>query len=80
VSAYSGDACATSGYEGYGQITLTKAWTGAGAVASTPAGISCGTACSATYLAGTSVTLTVSRSSPSASTPSRNGSFPSAAT
>jgi hypothetical protein len=36
---------------------------GAGTVTSSPAGISCGTACSASFLAGTSVTLTASASS-----------------
>jgi hypothetical protein len=38
-------------------LTVTK--TGPGTVTSTPAGIDCGTTCSATYATGTSVTLTV---------------------
>lgn len=58
VSPYSAEACATSGSEGYPlSVTVSKTGNGAGTIASTPAGILCGTACSATYLAGTSVTL-----------------------
>ena len=58
VSPYSAEACATSGSEGYTlSVMVSKAGNGAGTVASTPAGILCGTDCSATYLAGTSVTL-----------------------
>jgi len=39
-------------------LTVTKSGAGAGTVTSTPAGITCGSACSATYASGTSVTLT----------------------
>ncbi|HYD41894.1 MAG TPA: glycoside hydrolase family 9 protein [Anaeromyxobacter sp.] len=39
-------------------LTVTPAGTGGGTVVSSPAGISCGTACSASYEAGTIVTLT----------------------
>jgi endoglucanase len=39
-------------------LTVTKAGTGGGTVASSPTGISCGTACSASYASGTAVTLT----------------------
>jgi hypothetical protein len=39
-------------------LTVTKAGTGAGNVRSTPAGIDCGTTCSATFAHGTQVTLT----------------------
>jgi hypothetical protein len=39
-------------------VTVGKTGNGAGTVTSTPAGILCGTACSATYVAGTAVTLT----------------------
>src|SRR5207244_10475332 len=39
-------------------LTVSKAGTGSGTVASTPAGITCGTDCSETYLSGTLVTLT----------------------
>ena len=39
-------------------VTLTVTRTGNGTVSSTPAGISCGTGCSATFTVGTSVTLT----------------------
>lgn len=40
------------------KLVVTKSGIGAGTVTSTPAGINCGTACSATYLDGTPVTLT----------------------
>ena len=61
VSSYSVEACATSGSGGDAlNVTVSKAGAGAGTVASTPAGILCGTACSATYFAGTSVTLAAS--------------------
>ena len=39
-------------------LTVTKAGTGSGTVASNPAGINCGADCSETYNQGTSVTLT----------------------
>jgi hypothetical protein len=39
-------------------LTVTKAGTGAGTVASSPAGIDCGTSCTAAYAYGTPVTLT----------------------
>ncbi|HYD54679.1 MAG TPA: glycoside hydrolase family 9 protein, partial [Gemmatimonadaceae bacterium] len=39
-------------------LVVTKAGTGAGTVTSSPAGISCGAACSASYTSGASVTLT----------------------
>ncbi|MBF0517899.1 MAG: hypothetical protein HQK97_12470, partial [Nitrospirae bacterium] len=39
-------------------LTLAKAGSGTGTVTSSPAGISCGSTCSATYTAGTSVVLT----------------------
>jgi Divergent InlB B-repeat domain len=41
-------------------LTVTKAGLGAGTVLSTPAGIDCGATCTATYDAGTQVTLTAS--------------------
>jgi hypothetical protein len=41
-------------------LTVTKAGGGVGTVVSTPAGINCGTTCSATYASGTVVTLTAS--------------------
>ena len=43
---------------GAGTLTVNRTGTGTGTVASTPAGIACGTACSATYASGTAVTLT----------------------
>lgn len=39
-------------------LTVTKAGTGSGTVTSSPAGISCGATCSASYASGTSVRLT----------------------
>src|SRR5207245_3663496 len=39
-------------------LTVSKAGTGSGTVASTPAGITCGTDCSEPYMSGTAVTLT----------------------
>jgi phospholipase C len=42
------------------QFTLTVSPTGSGTVTSAPAGINCGTTCSATFPAGTSITLTAS--------------------
>jgi hypothetical protein len=59
VSPYSEEVCATSSAQGPQlSIIVAQAGNGSGTVASTPAGILCGTTCSATYLAGTSVTLT----------------------
>jgi len=43
-------------------LTVTKTGVGTGTVASSPAGINCGTACSAAYLDGTTVTLTATPS------------------
>src|SRR3989442_1312445 len=40
-------------------LTTSKTGTGSGTVTSTPAGITCGTSCSASYPGGTAVTLTV---------------------
>lgn len=48
-------------------LTVTKSGTGSGTVTSTPAGINCGGACSATYDEGTFVTLTASPDSGSTS-------------
>ena len=39
-------------------LTVTKAGSGSGTVTSSPAGISCGSSCSASYASGTNVTLT----------------------
>jgi hypothetical protein len=55
VSPYSDESCAAP----FGtKLTVTKAGTGAGTVVSTPSGITCGSVCSATYAAGTPITLT----------------------
>ena len=48
-------------------LTVTKAGNGSGAVTSSPAGITCGTECSATFTANTVVTLTA--------TPDANNTF-----
>ena len=58
VSPYSDEVCATSATDpSVLTVTVSKAGTGTGTVASTPAGIVCGPSCSATYPAGTSVVL-----------------------
>jgi cellulose 1,4-beta-cellobiosidase len=44
-------------------LTVARAGTGAGTVTSSPAGISCGAACSASYASGTAVTLTAAPAS-----------------
>ena len=44
-------------------LTVTKSGTGSGNVVSSPAGISCGAACTHSFAAGTKVTLTASASS-----------------
>jgi hypothetical protein len=69
VSAFSNLACGSDSGGGSTGFTLTtaKVGTGAGTVSSTPAGISCGAACSYTYSAGTVVTL--------AATPSTGSTF-----
>ena len=56
VSPYTGEVCATTASDPL-NVTVSKNGTGTGTVASTPAGILCGTSCSATYPAGTSVAL-----------------------
>ena len=43
----------------YPTLTVIMSGTGTGTVTSSPAGISCGSACSASYTSGTAVTLTV---------------------
>jgi hypothetical protein len=53
MSPYSSEACGSLGTT----VTVSKVGTGSGTISSTPAGINCGTACSATYVAGTLVTL-----------------------
>jgi len=56
VSPYTDETCATSAYDGV-TVTVSKVGNGTGTVTSSPAGINCGTACSASYLSGTLVTL-----------------------
>ncbi len=61
MSDYSNLACASS--SGGFNLTAVKAGTGVGTVASSPAGINCGTVCSYTYPAGAVVTLTATPAS-----------------
>jgi serine protease AprX len=59
----SADHAVTATFEPHSQpraLTVTKAGSGTGKVTSTPAGIDCGTVCSATFGPGTSVTLKAS--------------------
>ncbi|MGH6689192.1 MAG: FG-GAP-like repeat-containing protein [Gammaproteobacteria bacterium] len=58
VSPYSAESCATTSGAPALNVTVNKAGRGAGAVASTPAGILCGPTCSGSFQAGASVTLT----------------------
>ncbi len=44
-------------------LTVTRSGTGSGTVSSSPSGISCGSACSANFASGTSLTLTASPAS-----------------
>jgi len=44
-------------------LTVTKSGTGSGTVTSNPSGINCGSTCSASYICGTSVTLTATAAS-----------------
>jgi hypothetical protein len=44
-------------------LTATKSGTGSGTITSSPAGINCGSTCSANYTVGTSVTLTATAGS-----------------
>jgi hypothetical protein len=48
----------TATFEFQHALSLTLAGTGTGTVTSAPAGIDCGAACSASYVAGTTITLT----------------------
>jgi hypothetical protein len=59
VSAYSNEACRTSGLA----LTVSLTGTGKGTVSSSPAGISCGTDCTQIYPSGTVVTLSAAASS-----------------
>jgi hypothetical protein len=62
VSPYTDEVCSTSSNEEF-NVTVSTAGNGAGTVVSTPAGILCGIACFATYVAGTAVTLTATPAS-----------------
>jgi hypothetical protein len=59
TSGYSNEACGSVA----GQLTLSVTESGSGIVTSSPLGINCGAACSATYPAGTVVTLTATPAS-----------------
>jgi hypothetical protein len=56
VSSYTDETCATSGYDGV-TVKISKVGTGTGTVASSLAGINCGTVCAATFPYGAPVTL-----------------------
>ncbi len=56
-SSYSNEACAAPVAATTHAVTVTKAGSGTGTVASSPAGITCGTDCTEAYAAGTSVGL-----------------------
>ena len=66
ASPYSPEACATTpaAIQTF-SLTVTKAGTGSGTVTSSPAGINCGSTCSASYNSGTLVTLTATPASSS---------------
>jgi hypothetical protein len=58
ASPYSAEACATPGNDGSSlDVAVSKVGVGAGTIASSPAGILCGSDCTASYPAGTPVTL-----------------------
>jgi hypothetical protein len=57
-SAYSNEACGTTPSSQTFTLTVTKTGSGNGTVTSSPAGINCGSTCSATYTSSTTVTLT----------------------
>ena len=59
TSGYSNEACKAPGTG----LSVVKAGTGSGTVVSSPAGINCGTVCSATFSASTVVTLSATASS-----------------
>jgi hypothetical protein len=56
--AMAGDRAVTARFESDKAVTLTKTGSGAGAVTSNPAGISCGFTCAHTFRYGTLLTLT----------------------
>ena len=56
-SANSNEACAVAANTILRALTVAKAGTGTGTVASSPAGINCGATCSASFTSGTSVGL-----------------------
>src|SRR6185436_13493822 len=56
ASPYSAEACATAGGSSGFRVSVSKTGTGSGTVTSTPAAISCGSACAATFTDGTLVT------------------------
>jgi chitinase len=66
VSGFSNETCATASTGLDLVVTVSEAGTGSGTVASTPAGINCGTTCSAAFLDGTAVTLAATAAAGSA--------------
>jgi hypothetical protein len=63
ASAYSEEACAAAPSDTYLSVTVSKSGTGSGTVTSSPAGIDCGSGCSADFIAGTVVTLAATAAS-----------------
>jgi Divergent InlB B-repeat domain len=57
-SGYTTAACATTAQSSSPTLTITKAGGGKGTVNSSPTGLSCGATCSASFPAGTAVSLT----------------------
>src|SRR4029453_3120732 len=58
VSPYSTETCATAAGSSGFSVSVSKAGNGTGTVTSSPTTLNCGTTCSATFSAGTLVTLT----------------------
>jgi hypothetical protein len=65
TSSYSNEACATTASSSSSNLSVTvgKAGNGSGLITSAPAGISCDPTCAASYVTGTSVTLSATPNS-----------------
>ncbi len=62
-SAYSNEACAAPVSATLYTVTVSKAGTGSGTVASSPSGITCGSDCTENYASGTSIGLSATPAS-----------------
>jgi hypothetical protein len=62
-SAYSNEACAMAPVTVMRTLAVTKAGTGNGTVVTSPSGINCGSACSATFTGGATLALTATAAS-----------------